>query len=101
MIYIIYSFLTIILIIITYKNYFMSNQVVTIGYLKDFVNGKLTVSTDMPDTYCPTYGELTSGALVFNYSSASNPKDTKNGDYCTDPQKLDPNLTIGGRYFYV
>ena len=79
MIYIIYSFLTIILIIITYKNYFMSNQVVTIGYLKDFVNGKLTVSTDMPDTYCPTYGELTGGALVFNYSSASNPKDTKNG----------------------
>ena len=79
MIYIIYSFLTIILIIITYKNYFMSNQVVTIGYLKDFVNGKLTVSTNMPDTYCPTYGELTGGALVFNYSSASNPKDTKNG----------------------
>ncbi len=79
MIYIIYSFLTIILIIITYKNYFMSNQVVTIGYLKDFVNGKLTVSTDMPDTYCPTYGELTGGALVPNYSSASNPKDTVNG----------------------
>ena len=79
MIYIIYSFLTIILIIITYKNYFMSNQVVTIGYLKDFVSGKLTVNTNKPDTYCPTYAELTGGSLVKNYSAGANPKDTVNG----------------------
>ena len=79
MIYIIYSFLTIILIIITYKNYFMSNQVVTIGYLKEFVSGKLTVNTNKPDTYCPTYAELTGGSLVKNYSAGANPKDTVNG----------------------
>ena len=79
MIYFIYSFLTIILIIITYKNYFMSNQVVTIGYLRKFVDGKLTVSTSQSDSYCPTYSELTRNGLVPNYSSASNPKDTVNG----------------------
>lgn len=57
----------------------MINQVVTIGYLKEFVNGKLTVTTSQIDSYCPTYGELTGGGLVANYKSATNPKDTTNG----------------------
>jgi len=55
MIYIIYSFLFITLIIITIKNYFMSNQVVTIGYLKDFVNGKLTVTQRKLSRYILSY----------------------------------------------
>lgn len=55
MIYIIYSFLFITLIIITIKNYFMSNQVVTIGYLKDFVNGKLTVTQRKLSRYILPY----------------------------------------------
>lgn len=38
----------------------MSNQVVTIGYLKTFVSGKLDVTQgSYPDTYCPTYSQLT------------------------------------------
>ena len=57
----------------------MSNQVVTIGYLRKFVKDKLTVSTSQSDSYCPTYSELTGNGLVPNYSSASNPKDTVNG----------------------
>jgi hypothetical protein len=57
----------------------MSNQVVTIGYLKNFVKDKLTVSTSQSDSYCPTYSELTGNVLVPNYSSTSNPKDTVNG----------------------
>lgn len=38
----------------------MSKQVITIGYLKDFVDGILTIKdTYDDDTYCPTYEELT------------------------------------------
>lgn len=79
MIYFIYSFLTIILIIITYKNYIMSNQVVTIGYLKTFVNGVISVNTTKSDSYCPTYAELTGGTLVQNYSAGTNPTNHKPG----------------------
>ena len=79
MIYFIYSFLTIILIIITYKNYIMSNQVVTIGYLKTFVNGVISVNTTKSDSYCPTYAELTGGTLVQNYSAGTNPTNYKPG----------------------
>ena len=57
----------------------MSKQVVTIGYLKTFVNGILTVSTDKEDSYCPTYSELTGGVLVTNYKADTNPTKTTNG----------------------
>ena len=91
MIYFIYSFLTIILIIITYKNYIMSNQVVTIGYLKTFVNGVISVNTTKSDSYCPTYAELTGGTLVQNYSAGTNPTNHKPGI------KI-PSCTVGVGY---
>lgn len=91
MIYFIYSFLTIILIIITYKNYIMSNQVVTIGYLKTFVNGVISVNTTKSDSYCPTYAELTGGTLVQNYSAGTNPTNHKPGIRI-------PSCTVGVGY---
>ena len=51
----------------------MTNQVVTIDYLKTFVNGVVSVNTTKSDSYCPTYAELTGGTLVQNYSTGSNP----------------------------
>ena len=58
----------------------MSKQVVTIGYLKTFVEGVLTVSSAYAyNTYCPTYGELVGGDLVTNYKADTNPTKTTNG----------------------
>ena len=58
----------------------MPSKVVTIGYLKTFVSGILSVSTAYnDDRYCPTYAELTGGSLVTNYKSDTNPTKTTNG----------------------
>ena len=58
----------------------MPSKVVTIGYLKTFVSGILSVSTAYnDDRFCPTYAELTGGSLVTNYKSDTNPTKTTNG----------------------
>ena len=57
-------------------------RVVTVGYLRSFVNGEIhdsndysmTISHANGDTYCPTYAELTGGTLVQNFKSDSDPQ---------------------------
>lgn len=58
----------------------MSKQVITIGYLKEFVSGILDVSIAYDNNaYCPTYKELTDGSICKYYVSDSNPTKTTNG----------------------
>lgn len=58
----------------------MSKQVVTIGYLKSFTNGILTIKTSSyDDSYCPTYSQITGGTIFDNWSQ--NGKDSVNGIY--------------------
>lgn len=56
------------------------NHIVSIGYLKDFVNvpsdGIIVSVNSQDNTYCPTYGELTGGTLVANHIEGQTP----NGD---------------------
>ena len=63
-------------------------RVVTIGYLKDFIgsyvqnssNGNpMSISSSYIDTYCPTYSELTSGAIIQTWSQGSTPKSDRDG----------------------
>ena len=58
-------------------------RVVTVGYLRSFVNGEIhsssndsemSISHANGDTYCPTYAELTGGTLVQNFKSDSDPQ---------------------------
>jgi len=41
-------------------------RIVTIGYLRPFVNGIVDVSDEYDDSYCPTFSELTGGTIVKN-----------------------------------
>ena len=77
------------------------NHIITIGYLKAFVNGLIQDSVNgsiknvdwsyLPssartDTYCPTYAQLTEGNVVQNYKSGSSPNSNIDG------------IIIGGTY---
>ena len=70
----------------------MSNQVVTIGYLKSFVKGFLTVTTSQLDSYCPTYNELTNGSIVKKFIYNDLPLSVTNGVY------VNPQFTNGVNY---
>lgn len=70
----------------------MSNQVVTIGYLKSFVKGFLTVTTSQLDSYCPTYSELTNGSIVRKFINNDVPLSVTNGVY------VNPQFTNGVNY---
>ncbi len=56
------------------------NDTVTIGYLKDLVNGIVSVTTSKSDSYCPTYAELTGGTLVPNFVDGGTNKWASNVD---------------------
>ena len=66
------------------------NHVVSIGYLKRFVNvpneGNIVSVNGQDDTYCPTYGELTGGTIVVNHIAGTTP----NGDI--------DGIVVGGTY---
>ena len=81
-------------------------RVVTIGYLKSFIEqsgssslikdssnestSKLITRTD--DTYCPTYSELTGGSIVQTWSQGGTPKDDRDGIY------VNPSAILGEGY---
>lgn len=75
-------------------------RVVTIGYLKSFIGSNIQnssgavvyVNTTNPDTYCPTYSELTGGSLIPNWASGTTP----NGD--RDGITVNPSAILGGTY---
>lgn len=70
----------------------MSNQVVTLGYLKSFVSGILSVNSgDYKDTYCPSYKQLTDGTFCSYYKSNANPLNTTTGI-------LIPSCSVGDSY---
>ena len=77
------------------------NHIITIGYLKSFVNGLIQNNSDgstknvdwssLPasartDNYCPTYAQLTGGSLVQVYSAGYSPNKNTDG------------IIIGGSY---
>ena len=75
-------------------------RVVTIGYLKSFIGNNIQnsagtvvyVNTTKPDTYCPTYSELTGGSLIPNWVQGSTP----NGD--RDGIVVSSSAILGGNY---
>ena len=73
--------------------YNMSNQVITIGYLKDFVGDVVKINSSYTDmSYCPTYAELTNGDLVLNFKDNTSPLSIVNGIY------VNPNFTSTSTY---
>ena len=73
--------------------YNMSNQVITIGYLKDFVGDVVKINSSYTDMfYCPTYAELTNGNLVLNFKDNASPLSIVNGIY------VNPNFTSTSTY---
>ena len=56
------------------------NDTVTIGYLKSFVNGIVSVTTSKDDSYCPTYAELTGGTIVPKFVDGGTNKWASNVD---------------------
>ena len=64
------------------------NDTVTIGYLKTFVGNDIldsagnavSVNTTKPDSYCPTYAELTGGTLIPNFVDGGTNKWASNVD---------------------
>ena len=67
------------------------NDTVTIGYLKSFIGNDIlttagtpvSVSTSQPDSYCPTYAELTGGTLIPNFVDGGTNKWASNVDGIT------------------
>ena len=73
--------------------YNMSNQVITIGYLKDFVGDVVKINSSYTDmSYCPTYAELTNGDLVLNFKDNTSPLSIVNGIY------VNPKFTSTSTY---
>ena len=73
--------------------YNMSNQVITIGYLKDFVGDVVKINSSYTDmSYCPTYAELTNGNLVLNFKDNTSPLSIVNGIY------VNPKFTSTSTY---
>ena len=75
-------------------------KVVNIGYLKSLIgsniqnnNGEVVnVNTTRPDTYCPTYSELTRGTLIPNWSQGSTPRSDRDGI------TVNSTAVLGGTY---
>ena len=75
-------------------------KVVNIGYLKSLIgsniqnsNGEVVnVNTTQPDTYCPTYSELTGGTLIPNWSQGSTPRSDRDGI------TVNSTAVLGGAY---
>lgn len=75
-------------------------KVVNIGYLKSLIgsniqnnNGEVVnVNTTQPDTYCPTYSELTGGTLIPNWSQGSTPRSDRDGI------TVNSTAVLGGTY---
>ena len=75
-------------------------KVVNIGYLKSLIgsniqnnNGEVVnVNTTQPDTYCPTYSELTGGTLIPNWSQGSTPRSDMDGI------TVNSTAVLGGTY---
>lgn len=67
------------------------NDTVTIGYLKSFIGSDIlttagtpvSVSTSQPDSYCPTYAELTGGTIIPNFVDGGTNKWASNVDGIT------------------
>ncbi len=73
--------------------YNMSNQVITIGYLKNFVGDVVKINSSYTDmSYCPTYAELTNGDLVLNFKDNTSPLSIVNGIY------VNPKFTSTSTY---
>ena len=63
-------------------------RVVTIGYLKSFIgndvqdssnSSPIYISSAYPDTYCPTYSELTGGSIIQTWSGGTTPRSDRDG----------------------
>jgi len=62
-------------------------RVVTIDYLRRFVDSQIqnsagasvSISHSLGDNYCPTYGELTAGTIVQNWSQGGTPNSDRDG----------------------